>query len=60
MITMTRLQSLLRESDYYPRNMLVLLTDVLYLYHRYLPARLELFRWLLLLHKSSMRLVVDR
>ena len=33
---------------------------VLYLYHRYLPAKMEFFRWLLLLHKSSMRLVADR
>ena len=57
----SELLSSLRESDYYPRNILVLLTDVLlYFYHRYLPARLELFRWLLLLRKSGMRLVADR
>ena len=35
-------------------------TVVLYLYHRYLPAEMELFWWLLLLHKSCMRLVADR
>ena len=35
-------------------------TAVLYLYHRYLPAKMELFWWLLLLHKSCMRLVADR
>ena len=35
-------------------------TVVLYLYHRYLPAKMELFWWLLLLHKSCMRLVADR
>ena len=51
--------SLLKESDYFPKNMLVLATEVLYLYHRYLPARLELFQWLLLLNKSSMRLMAD-
>ena len=35
-------------------------TVVLYLYHRYLPAEMELFWGLLLLHKSCMRLVADR
>ena len=35
-------------------------TVVLYRYHRYLPAKMELFWWLLLLHKSCMRLVADR
>ena len=35
-------------------------TVVLYLYHRYLPAKMELFWWLLLLHKSCVRLVADR
>ena len=35
-------------------------TVVLYLYHRYLLAKMESFWWLLLLHKSSMRLVADR
>ena len=35
-------------------------TVVLYLCHRYLPAKMELFWWLLLLHKSCMRLVADR
>ena len=35
-------------------------TVVFYLYHRYLPAKMELFWWLLLLHKSCMRLVADR
>ena len=33
---------------------------VLNLCHRYLPAKMELFWWLLLLHKSCMRLVADR
>ena len=35
-------------------------TVVLYLYHRYLPAKMELFWWLLLLHKSSMCLMAYR
>ena len=35
-------------------------TVVLYLYRRYLPAKMEFFWWLLLLHKSCMRLVADR